>query len=196
MRARDNPFRMERVLAWRYRLPQTTSWPDLLERLRALRFRGAIVGPHGCGKTTLLEDLCARLQDAGQCVHGQRINAESASRSGTLLAGMQRTVPREAVVVIDGAEQIGWLQWKRLIHRARLWRGLIITTHQEGRLPTLFHCQPRFDILEAMVRDLAPGLPETLTRRLPELYQEHQGNLRICLRALYDEVAQTLTAPT
>ncbi len=64
MLARDNPFAVQRVLTIRYRFLDG-SWGDLLERLAALGFRAALVGPHGHGKTTLLEDLGARLDGRG-----------------------------------------------------------------------------------------------------------------------------------
>ena len=64
LRARDNPFAVQRVHAIRYRLAGIT-WEELLERLAALGFRAALVGPHGHGKTTLLEDLGARLAEEG-----------------------------------------------------------------------------------------------------------------------------------
>jgi hypothetical protein len=191
MRARENPFRTQRILEWRYRLPETTSWPALLDRLGTMRFRGAIVGPHGCGKTTLLEDLCVQLEADGHRVDGLRINSESAGRWERPLACLERCAVAETIVVIDGAEQIGWWRWQRVLLRSHLWRGLIITTHRAGRLPLLFECQPQFEMLRDMVRHLAPHLPETLTSRLPELYREHQGNLRLCLRSLYDWVAET-----
>ena len=64
MRARNNPFAVQRVLAIRYRLGGTT-WDELMERLASLRFRAELVGPHGSGKTTLLEDLGSRLEKLG-----------------------------------------------------------------------------------------------------------------------------------
>jgi len=64
MRARDNPFSTDRVLRVRYR-PQGVTWDALLERLEALGWRAAIVGPEGSGKTTLLEDLRPRLAERG-----------------------------------------------------------------------------------------------------------------------------------
>jgi predicted AAA+ superfamily ATPase len=82
MRARDNPFAVQRVLAIRYRLSGVT-WEELLARLAALRFRAAIVGPHGHGKTTLLEDLGERLGDRGFRI-----------RTATLHEGERRLGPR------------------------------------------------------------------------------------------------------
>ena len=76
MRARDNPFRTDRVLAVRYRLDQGT-FDGLLDRLDALGRRAAIVGPKGSGKTTLLEDLAPRLRDRGFTVRELRLNEEN-----------------------------------------------------------------------------------------------------------------------
>ena len=75
MRARDNPFRTERILEIRYR-PQGCSWDDLLRRLAGMDYRAAIVGPEGSGKTTLLEDLEPRLRALGLGVRMLRLDLE------------------------------------------------------------------------------------------------------------------------
>src|SRR5437868_15544127 len=67
VKARDNPFAADRVLRVRYR-PQGWTWEQLLARLEQLDYRGAIVGPEGRGKTTLLEDLGERLKGRGHNV--------------------------------------------------------------------------------------------------------------------------------
>src|SRR3972149_3545862 len=64
MKARENPFAVDRVLKVRYRF-QVNGWAEFLDRLAASRCRGAIVGPEGSGKTTLLEDLRPRLTQRG-----------------------------------------------------------------------------------------------------------------------------------
>jgi hypothetical protein len=61
MRARDNLFSADRVLQVRYRLEGIT-WEELLRRLERLGYRAAIAGEEGTGKTTLLEELGARLE--------------------------------------------------------------------------------------------------------------------------------------
>jgi predicted AAA+ superfamily ATPase len=110
LRARDNPFAAQRILTIRYRLAGIT-WEEMLERLAALRFRAAIVGPHGHGKTTLLEDLGERLDGQGFRV-----------RTATLRAGERRLGPGRAaalfrdpgpadLLLVDGAEQLDRLAW-------------------------------------------------------------------------------------
>jgi hypothetical protein len=63
VKARENPFRSERIESIPYIFPEDDSWELLLRRLGALGFRGAICGPEGSGKTTLLEELGRRVPD-------------------------------------------------------------------------------------------------------------------------------------
>ncbi|HSN86299.1 MAG TPA: hypothetical protein VL025_06040, partial [Thermoanaerobaculia bacterium] len=116
MRAQDNPFRVERLHAIRYRLAGTT-WEELLGRLEGLRYRAAVVGPHGHGKTTLLEDLASRLAARGFRIRsvslhdGRRRLAPEQRR--TLLAGL---TDRD-LLFLDGAEQLSKLAWLHLCWR-------------------------------------------------------------------------------
>ena len=56
MKARDNPFSVERLHAVRYRTKEAT-FDEILQRLDEMNYRAAIVGPEGSGKTTLLGNL-------------------------------------------------------------------------------------------------------------------------------------------
>ena len=78
MHARDNPFSTARLQHIRYRF-QAGSWDGFLEDLKQRRYRGAIVGPEGTGKTTLLEDLEPRLRDLGFTPVRLRLTHPSAS---------------------------------------------------------------------------------------------------------------------
>lgn len=185
LRARDNPFATDRVLRERYRL-DASGWALLSARLRALRHRGAIVGPHGAGKTTLLEDLAARLAGQGWRVTSVWLTVESSrlgmSVSPRRLAALE---PRD-LLLIDGAEQLSWLQWWLVRCRARGAGGIIITTHTPGRLPTLWRCCTTPELL----RDLSDSLGVPLAERdAAELFSRHAGNLRNALRELYDRHA-------
>ncbi len=53
MRPRENPFAVHRVEALAFRLPDGLTWDAFLDRCAAAKWRGAIVGPQGSGKTTL-----------------------------------------------------------------------------------------------------------------------------------------------
>ena len=186
--ARDNPFRVERVHAFRYR-PQRISWEAIIENLQQLRMRGAIVGPEGTGKTTLLEDLEQRLIAEGHVTRWLRMRRDTRSAACSLVRETLRRSKRHEILLVDGAEQIGSMTWRRFAARARKQAGLIVTVHSPGRLPTIVECTTTPALLEEMVRDLAPEWFDLLAPELPRLFERHAGNLRLCIRELYDWLA-------
>lgn len=192
MKARDNPFRVDRILTLRYRF-LSGSWDELLARLDRQNGRGALVGPHGSGKTTLMDELAERLIRRGRPVHRCRFNLTDHPATWANLRTVTRDLPDEAMLLLDGAEQLGPLQWQWLKWRTRHQPGLVITTHRPGRLPTLIDCHTTPHLFCDLVEQLAPGAfpPEELQR----LYEHHAGNLRLCLRELYDRMAMQPGSP-
>ncbi|HYO07719.1 MAG TPA: hypothetical protein VER17_02000 [Tepidisphaeraceae bacterium] len=190
MKARDNPFAADRVEARvRYR-PQGFSWPELLDRLATLRYRAAIIGPHGTGKTTLLEDLVPRL--GGRGFRCRTVTLRTEARA-VPRAAMQRLGPDE-MLLLDGAEQLSPLAWQLVRHRARRAGGLLITSHRPGRLPTLLETRPSADLLRDILADLLD--PATAERfDAAALLRRHDGNVREVLRELYETAARE-EAPT
>jgi len=186
MKARDNPFRVDRVLTLRYRF-LTGSWDELLDRLDRQNGRGALVGPHGSGKTTLMDELAEHLIRRGTPVHRCRFNLTDHPATWTNLRTATGDLPDDAMLLLDGAEQLGPLQRRWLMWRTRHLPGLVITTHRPGRLPTLIDCHTTPDLFCDLVEQLAAGTfpPE----ELQTLYEHHAGNLRLCLRELYDRMA-------
>jgi hypothetical protein len=65
---------------------------------------------------------------------------------------------------------------------------LVVTTHREGRLPTLWRCATTPELLRNLVRELDVGLDEADARAL---HARHHGNVRDALRELYDQAAQS-----
>ncbi|HEY5792772.1 MAG TPA: hypothetical protein VIS74_05700 [Chthoniobacterales bacterium] len=174
MKARENPFRRERIEALAYRAPDF-DWAELEARLTRLGGQGALVGPKGHGKTTLLEQWAARVPGSlhFRIAEGQRF-----------LTPAQRQAlceSRAAFVLVDSAEQLGWLGWRELRRRVGNARRLAITTHRPGRLPTLRHCQTSPQLLGELAAELT-GVPRDCTA----LWRRHRGDLRRALRELYD----------
>ncbi|HET9212703.1 MAG TPA: hypothetical protein VFR03_20020 [Thermoanaerobaculia bacterium] len=190
MRARDNPFAVQRVHAIRYRLSGVT-WEELLERLAALEFRAALVGPHGHGKTTLLEDLGARLAERGFRVRTATLH-QGERRLGPLRSAalFQAPAPRD-LLLVDGAEQLDPLSWWTLRLRAHAAAGLIVTSHRSGLLPTLHEHRTTPELLAEIVADLGGRVD---AGEIAELFARHRGDLRLALRELYDRSAG-LTSP-
>lgn len=182
MRARDNPFAVDRVLSVRYK-PQGWTWDELLARLAQLRYRAAIVGPKGSGKTTLLEDLGRRLTPLGW----QPLLIRLDSQDRRLDTTSQRRVidaTKHTILLLDGAEQLTRLGWWQFCRQSRGAAGVIITSHRAGRLPTLVRTQTSLHLLNQILTELGTSCPDA-----PALYARYGGNLRDALRALYDRRA-------
>jgi hypothetical protein len=185
MRARDNPFAVQRLHAVPYRLMGTT-WEELLKRLAALRFRAAVVGHHGRGKTTLLEEMASRLEEQDLRTRTVTFHEGDHRLSGTQRGMLFRDLTPRDVLLVDGAEQLGRLAWLEVRTRSRAAGGLVITSHRPGLLPTLHECRTTPELLAGIVAELI-GSEES--QRLPEagdLLVRHGGNVRDALRELYD----------
>lgn len=191
MRARDNPFRSDRVLAVRYRLAGE-SWDDLLARFDALGRRAALAGPQGSGKTTLLEDLAPRFRHHGYRVRELRLDAEAPRFDPAFLGEFFASLTPRDMVLFDGAEQLGAFAWSRFERRTRGAAGLLITGHRPGRLPTLLATSTSPELLEGLVDEILGSVPADVRGMLPELHRRHEGNLREALRELYDRCASGL----
>ena len=178
MRARDNPFASHRVEKLRYRLPEGLTWDRLLDRLASLHYRAAIVGPHGRGKTTLLEELAPRLTAQGFRIRTVTLRQEE--RKVGKLPGLGR----DEILLLDGAEQLGRLAWLRVRFACRRAGGLIVTSHRPGLLPTLLECETTPELLADLVRELTGKEME-----IRELFTRHGGNVRMAFWELYDDRA-------
>jgi hypothetical protein len=177
MKARDNPFRSERIDALRYRADDF-SWEELEARLVEAGGRGALVGPKGRGKTTLLDEWAARCEARGERVIRQRI------REGQrFLDAFQRAELRGclgASVFLDSAEQLCPPGWWELRWRSRRACWLVITAHRPGLLPTVRECRTSADLLAGLVRELADEPCDCAA-----LWRRHGGDVREALFELY-----------
>jgi len=185
VKARDNPFSVDRIERIRYR-PFSGGLEDITARLDRMQYRAAIVGDEGSGKTTLLEDLREHLQSNGVATKSIFINdtnpfVRSARRRfiSNLNAG--------DVVLLDGAEAMGRLAWttfkRGVLNREA---GLVITAHRPGLMPTLIQCSTTPALLREIVADLLSDAANLEAAFLDELYRRNSGNIRNCLRELYD----------
>ncbi len=195
MLARENPFRTETVLSYRYVFHDGQSLESLTKDFNRLNRRAAIVGPKGHGKTTLAEDLEHAWLDRGEDVVLLRLTTEDHARDAiATVDAVLESVSRSTTLILDGAEQLGWFSWRRVLRRASLLNGLLITVHKAGRLPTLRECQTNPTLLADIVQAVAPNESLTLLPRIEPLFDQHSGNIRQCLRSLYDVCAASGSA--
>jgi hypothetical protein len=186
--ARDNPFATHRLDALRYR-PQGESWGDMLGRLEAMGWRGAVVGPEGSGKTALLHDLAPRLKALGLHVESLRLGFGQRTLPVDLLRRLSSLLDGEAALLLDGAEQLGPLGWRAVARSARRAGSLVITLHRPGRLPTWVRCDPGEDLLLELASELAGERIEGLELAARKAFAAHGGNVRASLLELYDACA-------
>jgi hypothetical protein len=189
MKARDNPFAVERVGTLRYR-PQNMTFDQILARLHELNYRAAITGPEGSGKTTLLEDLERMLGANGIKTNLIFVN-DTSPLDSPACRRLLTELTRDQIVLLDGADLIRRSDWSLLKrHTITHAYGLIITSHHRGLLPTLIECSATPALLKEIVAELQPPSQTLTAEFLDHLYQRHQGDLRACLRELYDHYAE------
>jgi energy-coupling factor transporter ATP-binding protein EcfA2 len=188
---RDNPFATcwTRPGALPFRFADGQDAQTLVARLADQNWWGAIVGPHGSGKSTLLEALKPALSRAGRCVlaialrDGQRrLPREFFDAFGI------RTVERDSLVLIDGYEQLGWLERLRLARRCRrAGAGLLVTAHVPTRLPTLIRLAPNQRLIEQLVADLCVEVSTPISAEdVAASHACHDSNVREIFFDLYD----------
>ncbi len=204
-----NPFATcwTRPGALPFRFPAGESAEQLVARLATNGWWGEIVGPHGCGKSTLLAALLPALRDAGCSIRvitlrdGQRRlprgwHAQSPSdgrgkrelrRPRPSLDAQGRATP-PCILVIDGYEQLGWLQ--RLLLKRRCRRaaaGLLVTSHSPTGLPTLITLAPDLPLIQQLVATLCERAATRITPA--DVVASHAGrgsNVRDIFFDLYD----------
>lgn len=191
-RARSaNPFRSAKLRPGviPYFFQDRTTVELLLERFESLGRFAEIVGPHGTGKSTLVEMLAKAWVSDGRevvCFH---------------LRNDQRRLPfqredwikrrrRNLILIIDGAEQLAIsTRWMWRVRCRRFGWGLLLTTHESLGAPHLWSTASSPEIAKFVVHALLhqeyPGAKiddETLTK----LLLKHNGNLRETLFSFYD----------
>ena len=185
MRACDNPFSTSRVHRIRYR---SSEWDltDLIVRLTHHHFRAAIVGPHGSGKTTLMEDLEPGLRGEGFTLHHLRLDESHRRFQPGVMRDLAERVGKSDCLVLDGAEQMHVWEWWWFRRTFRHAGGLLITSHRHGLLPTLVTCETSPRLLAGIISDLVSTTPSKVLPAACNLHRRHAGNIREALRELYD----------
>ncbi|MHC4636845.1 MAG: GTP-binding protein [Planctomycetota bacterium] len=185
MKARENPFSVRNVERIRYR-PLNTSMNELLGRVEQIKYCGCISGPHGSGKTTLLEDVQSHLTKKGGKTLSVFINDSHPLTRPRRIDLITNLTGRE-IVFIDGADLIDPFTWFFLKNRIiKKCTGLIVTSHRSGLLPSLIECRTSCELLGEIVARLLPQNEMIRSDLLKQIYHQHSGNIRNCLRQLYD----------
>ena len=118
-----------------------------------------------------------------------RIPGDCPDPRRTTRSQLPRQLTNRHAVLVDGSEQLGVFGWRRLLHATRRARCLIVTLHRPGPLPTLIECRTDAALLRDLVSEIAPPDAANIGSGLEDLFQRHEGNIRLCLLELYDVYA-------
>jgi ABC-type branched-subunit amino acid transport system ATPase component len=159
---------------------------SIVDRLRQYNWRGQIIGPHGSGKSTLIESLIASLNDAGRSLARFALHADQRR----LPVGWRGQLGKNGCtqVIIDGFEQLHFLQRWLVRAACRLSRnGLLVTAHKSVGLPTIHQTFSSFAIVERVLENLWSDYRQHFDcGAIRQSYQRHQGNTREVLFDMYD----------
>ena len=163
----------------------------LLKKLAAKGYRGEIVGPHGVGKSTLLQTLKRELtrQDISVTLLYARGPFPHTGPPQTITSLKPHITPN-AVLLVDGFEQLSWWTRRQLKRQtAQAHSGLVVTTHQSQKLPELIKLQTTLQTVIELITQLQTD--RSVQRLISEqdakmLYQQFGNNVREILFACYD----------
>ena len=193
---RPNPFATRYIASARL-LPRDEqggilNLASLVARLDALGGSGAIVGPHGTGKSTVLSHLgdfiAAGKRPVGRVRLRSRRDIPTAVRS-------VRDASRGGLVCIDSWELLGFAS-RAVVRGLATARGvgLLVTSHGPAGLPTLVSCRGTRALLGALVGEL-PDHDQwfgttIVAADLEAAIDAVNGDVRQALDRLYDRFEQ------
>lgn len=189
LRAGENPFRVERIHRLEYQLDGET-WNAVLARLAAMNYRAAILGEHGHGKSTFLHTLAGELTARGFGLRRLFLNEENPRFDPAFLRALHRDLKQDEIVLLDGAEQLGYIAWRRFLRAVQPARGVVITRHRAGHFPALYTCRTSPELLASLLRalDAETHLPDGVSPE--QILARHQGSIRDVFFSLYDRLAR------
>jgi hypothetical protein len=169
------PGAIEYVFAPAAAAGQPTGPESIADQLLPLR-RGLILGPHGSGKSTLVRTLLPQLRCRFTAVDVVQTHASPsrtwqaravhARRLARATRDCQTKLPRGGLLVVDGLEQLHWLDRRRLIRAAaRSNQWLLGTGHQPlGGFHTIFQTVVTAELLLGLTESLLQQTPSRVAR--------------------------------
>ncbi|MEX2137841.1 MAG: hypothetical protein WD894_01165 [Pirellulales bacterium] len=183
-----NPFatRWTRPGAIPYQFADTMTIDDAVRRLNEGEWRGAVVGPHGSGKSSLLVMLMPAIEAVGK--HVVVVRLHDGQRRLPLSRQEFKQLGTADVLMIDGYEQLGrYERWRLSRQCRRRGCGLLVTSHTPYGLPILFRTEPSLGLVERLIERCLPPHDGRISRQdIEQAWHRHAGNVREVFFELYD----------
>ena len=202
--AEMNPFRTDRVRNLGFRLP-SGDVTSLFDGLRQRNWRGALVGDHGSGKTTLMNLSETYFEAAGFRVARYRLNPRERLSSLLQIRRDAAKFDSSVALLLDSFGDSWWPEWQ-ILHPALSRVGaLLACVHRPNRrIPTLVYLAPTPQLLTELIHDLVPEPPPDLIAFARGRFKVRRANVRQTWGDLFDwwsdhgvplDLPLSLTAP-
>lgn len=183
IRPSENPFNAQRLDSLRY-VEFDHRLSEIATRLKRHGYRGAIVGPHGCGKSAMLQALGEELMGHGLSPLPLFVNSD---QRGTLPQDWQRTIRKARhtdALLLDGYDLLP--AWARLwvLLNARHAGAVLVTAHQDAYYKPIARPISSPCLLRQLIESLCPSSSSMIDAN--RLFHDARGNLRDALRNAYD----------
>lgn len=168
-----------------------TSWEAIAAKFRELDFRATVVGPHGSGKSTFLDEFESKLKsEGGFLVCRLFLNDEKKSLTPQEKIFLTNCPNHGSIIIfLDGGEQMSYLDRLEFTRVAHGFAGLLTTSHKRKRgTPVLLETKTTPEMLSDFILRLAPDFSIT-EKEIEELWGATDGNIREALRKAYDIVS-------
>ena len=147
--------------------------------------RAAIIGPHGCGKTTLAKSLIKAL---GRTRNVVWCTIEPMSKWLPSQRWLRSPAIKGSLLVVDGFEQLSWWRRRLILQESKSARiELLVTAHRKiGGIPVLWEVRPSVEILWQIVERLQGASANITFEDVRAGYESNGRNIRETLFWLYD----------
>ena len=193
-RQASNPFATKFIVptVMRYRFADVS---QIADRFLRCPHPMSIVGPHGTGKSTLVEELCTHLNNEFCRIVTYVLHTGDNGRG--LMTSLKSLSPR-TLVVIDGAEQMALARrWLLVKHCRQRMMKLLVTSHSRlSGFSVLHYTYTSLDQARQLTIDLMrlnPCLTQSAISHVERIWPTLNGNTRDLWLAMYDWY-QTQTA--
>lgn len=185
-----NPFssRFIRPGAREYLFPPNDSLDCVLQRLREKRIV-QLVGPHGSGKSTLVEMICRAIDCdfVKMVIRSHEDKNDSLKKINSAIGACSAN----HLIILDGIEQLKASQQNRILAQCQKRNlMLLVTTHESVGIETLLQTESSYMVFKQIVDEMLASESSNVAlvdeAEMAKAFQNNGPNIREALFELYD----------